>query len=611
MKTKTTVILLLAVCVLAAFLKLMHDRSSGAAKTGDRLLAGSFDDITWIAIEKGGVTNRCEKTRDGWMLAGPVRARADAGRMAAIISSLERARRTGIVTPAQMRARALSLDSYSLGDSPETRLSFGGGAGTRTLLVGRELLGTLYVREEGSPLVVATDSLEIGKISADARDLRDRMVMAGGPERAARLEIALAGGGFLQVARKDGTWVMQQPVKGARLNTRRVNELFREIFGLKAERFVEQAVAVETGLDENQAAVRIGLWLENEGTPRRLFLGKETDGGNAVYAGSPDDRMVFTVRKSFMDAVTIDPRQLRDRALFALDPERVTRLTLREGDKSVEFRRGTNDWFTAEPRRWKADGGRIETILATVVGLSAEEFVDGAATNDFGFGSTNAARSIGMVSGVQERDGGTAAARVLVLGALVDGGKSMYCRFADEDSVAKIPAERLLAVLAQDVSGVAAPGRWVDPLAYWDRTVLEIDPADVTGLSLERRGDKREQNASRDESGVWNAAPPESGKAVPDVAADVMAAGARLRALRFETVSASGLESYGLAPPAARLTFVLRGERGIRKTVLFGFRAGTDGIYAMIQGQDVVFVLPKDLVEKLLRDLVTGVNHGS
>ena len=56
--------------------------------------------------------------------------------------------------------------------------------------------------------------------------------------------------------------------------------------------------------------------------------------------------------------------------------------------------------------------------------------------------------------------------------------------------------------------------------------------------------------------------------------------------------------------PALTLTLGLTGERGIQKSIAMGFRAETDGIFAMVQGQDVVFVLDRKLVEMLTRDLV-------
>ena len=87
-------------------------------------------------------------------------------------------------------------------------------------------------------------------------------------------------------------------------------------------------------------------------------------------------------------------------------------------------------------------------------------------------------------------------------------------------------------------------------------------------------------------------------------------------------VAAADREGYSLEAGKVRLDIwegvVVDRIRLFRKGVLgppifeaeevtVGFRAGSDGVYAMIQGQDMVFVLPKRLVGGLLRDLVSEV----
>ena len=55
------------------------------------------------------------------------------------------------------------------------------------------------------------------------------------------------------------------------------------------------------------------------------------------------------------------------------------------------------------------------------------------------------------------------------------------------------------------------------------------------------------------------------------------------------------------------LTFGLRGEIGIQKSILIGAPSGTNGVYSMIQGQDMVFVLPKTTVDILTNDFLEEV----
>jgi hypothetical protein len=51
----------------------------------------------------------------------------------------------------------------------------------------------------------------------------------------------------------------------------------------------------------------------------------------------------------------------------------------------------------------------------------------------------------------------------------------------------------------------------------------------------------------------------------------------------------------------------LSGEEGIQKNIFIGFKAQTDGVYARIQGQDMLFVIEKTLGDILSRDIVERV----
>ena len=68
---------------------------------------------------------------------------------------------------------------------------------------------------------------------------------------------------------------------------------------------------------------------------------------------------------------------------------------------------------------------------------------------------------------------------------------------------------------------------------------------------------------------------------------------ARMRATRIEVQDPPDLAAYGLDQPLGVVTFTLSGQAdtGIQKTVLVGSEAASDGVYAMLKGQDLVFQL--------------------
>ncbi|MDP2989429.1 MAG: DUF4340 domain-containing protein, partial [Kiritimatiellota bacterium] len=60
---------------------------------------------------------------------------------------------------------------------------------------------------------------------------------------------------------------------------------------------------------------------------------------------------------------------------------------------------------------------------------------------------------------------------------------------------------------------------------------------------------------------------------------------------------------YGLKDPRGSLTFILSGQEGIQKTLVLGEASEDLGVYATVQGQEMVFILPKALADQLLQDI--------
>jgi hypothetical protein len=146
-----------------------------------------------------------------------------------------------------------------------------------------------------------------------------------------------------------------------------------------------------------------------------------------------------------------------------------------------------------------------------------------------------------------------------------------------------------------------------EPLGYRNRTMLSVLPEHVRRIELSLNGES--QAVVRGEDGQWTVEEEDDRDArAPDGEAiqDVLFFVSNLRALRAEEHQPADLDGYGLERPAVSLTLGLSGGDGIRKTLLFGNRAEQGGRFAMVQGQDVVFVMGDGVSERLTRGVVSG-----
>ncbi|MBN1556962.1 MAG: DUF4340 domain-containing protein [Lentisphaerae bacterium] len=585
MTFRTTGRLLAAVCVTAAAVWLVkaHVRSTDErTQRRRRLMTDSLETVNHLLIERGGMQAVCRREPGGWMMERPVRARAADAAIERILSVLESAVRQEVITGVQRRERRLTLRDYGLTE-PRARLVLNGAQGRDELLVGGDapVGDAVYVKLAGHDEVcsVARDILDAVPETLEA--LRDRLVLRGDPLRTRRVDLQRPETGFIQLTYRDGRWWIDQPVT-ARAEDAAVTALLQALYGLRVRSFVWDAPVDEGGtagsedpgrlepygLAPDEARARATVWMRNgEGPGRTLIVGKRAgEAGDTVYAKRRDFDSIVTVSSDILDVLDVSVNALLSRDLFAAPPEAVDEVCFERDDRKLVLRRAPDTgWKIEEPVQWAADDRVVNTVLARLRRLRAADIMAGTA-------ETVAARAAWRV-----RLG--AGKPALLVGPHTNGQTAVWARFENGDG----------PVYMLDANQVAASGISTDPLDFRDRSFLSVKPENVRGLTVWRPAG--EQSVVRNEAGDWMPAEGATGRVDRASVEAVLLTVADLRALRSAGRLDDVKAACGLDAPSAALTLDLSGEAGIRKTVLFGSAAGPGEVYAVIQGQDVVFVL--------------------
>jgi len=354
------------------------------------------------------------------------------------------------------------------------------------------------------------------------------------------------------------------------------------------------------GFHEDEALARISVWMQGDEVGTELVFGKApADAPDAVYVMRRGVDSVYVADREPLKAWLMSAHSMRDLVLFPHPPERIRYLAFDSGAAKVTLiRTDPAGWMIVEPARWRAD----DQILGQYISLLSRIRVQGFAGElpesqwaERGLREPVFTLTLGtnVPARWAEADGDAEAesADVLWVGALTRDGKR-YVKYTHHPMIMEISEETRALLMDQRA----------DPLTYRDRMVLSIPARAVRKLSLQK-GDAV-QGVLPGTQGVWKAASPEHGVVDTEALTDVLLNLANLRALRMEEFNPANLSAYGLSPAAVSLTVDLPAAEGIQKTLLLGFKAKTDGIYAMVQGQDLLFVLPLKTGEMLLRDLV-------
>jgi len=572
-----------------------------------RLIPVAAEDVTAVSIRRGSMDVVCVRGPEGWQIERPIKARADDAALARLVSVFEVLTRQETVTEAQRAARGLSLEDYGLAE-PAATLDILSAKGRHRLAVGGAAVvgDSVYVRLNGESDIVATAGSLLAVTPRTVDDIRDRRLLRGEPFQIARVDLSWSGSS-VRLAREAGRWMVLQPVR-FRADPSVVEHLLQDLFGLGADRFVWDpanetnragAVRVETyGLGADEAALRVGVWVASDEIGQELVVGKPTpDDPDRVFARMRGSDSVFAVKRQLAERCRLALQDLLDRNVFPIQAGDVGRIEVSQGNRSVQLIRGAGDgWSLAEPVKWKADDAILADRVRLFVALKVAAFQEGATRTPDALGFTPPWCSIRLASSAA---GSSPAPERLLISSLPAKDGYVLARFEHADTVFCLPA---------DFAARLGPSP-ADPLAYRDRRMLAIPPEAVSRLSRVRAG--REQTVVRDPAGGWTAVAPPNSAANIEAVTNILAELTALRALRIEYSGPDNPDAYGLNDSATVLTIGVSAGQGIRKSLLMGYRAKTDGIYAMVQGQDVIFVLEKGLVARLTADLAVPTTEGA
>jgi len=602
---KTTVWLLVTTLLLLSGLWLLREHQAARKPSAWRdrpLLSIGPEEATALAIESDGLNLRLERHGADWFLVYPLRARADASAVERVLTLLDMSYVRDAVTAVQRRDRELALEDYGL-ERPRAVFAVETGARREIVLLGDAApLGRyLFAQRKLSDDVLVIEPGILDAIPETIDRLRDHRLVRGRERQVRRVEVQAPGRGFIQLVRHADGWRLHQPL-AAPADEAAVMRLIGSVFKLEAARFYwdmplegadgtgevsPRAYYEASGLAEDVASLRIGIWLEGDDLGQELFFGsRPPDSPDRVYARRRDVASIVEVDASRLEPFAVSHDTLRDRRLFLASPDTVTGLRIEHAGRILDVRYDADGWHIREPVDWLADPAAVRLALAELYALRARGFPAGTASDDLAAAGLDP--PAWRIS-VTYRDGES---RELALGGVVTDDGTRWVTPDGGDSIIAVDNAALAGLLRQGVV----------PLHYRDRTVLELSPGSIWRLA--RESTSATQQVERID-GRWHAADSDRFAVRPGVPDAIVNA---LRLLRAESVKAQNppeLAVYGLEQPPLALTVGLRGDAGIQKTLYFGFLATSGGVYARVRGQDLVFILDRAMVDTLTAPLVT------
>jgi hypothetical protein len=242
---------------------------------------------------------------------------------------------------------------------------------TRSVEFGIDIPGTDIAAAEvsGTDKVLFVPSATLAAMKKGVNDFKSREIFSGSAADLATLDIE-RGRGHLVLAKKAGTWWLQQPVNDLADNNA-ATRLAEELVALRAIDFVGSAD--KENLPTQGLApplFRVSL-ADSKGGRSSVDLGATRSDGNSIYARR--ESQVLTVGNAIVEELSKEASAYRETRLLTPDRASVAGI---EGDfggeKFVFARAGSN---------WSADGKPVtssaaDELLSTLLDLRSKAFLD-------------------------------------------------------------------------------------------------------------------------------------------------------------------------------------------------------------------------------------------
>jgi hypothetical protein len=580
MKSKLTTWMLLTGALLLGGFILVFERGSETSRQQEQRTRTVFnvypDSLDKILLERGGVQIECIKVGGVWRLSKPVDAPVDTALIEKMIAGMTRVERGELISGDTLKERSLTPADYGF-DEPRARISFKNSRGTFTWLIGRDapLGNMLYVMSVDSGDIISAPQTLLDLVPQDPSWIRGRILFSGEISMVRGLDLRRESG-FLQL-RQSGknNWLMRQPHTG-RADLQAVHALIEKLFSARIKHFITDEKTDLTVYGLEKPAIALTLFTQGEHT-QTLMIGKTVpENPDERYAKRVENDSVFTVSSIWAAELEIDAGRLRSRRLTNLQSNRILSVKLTRGEQQVEMVKSNGLWQITSPARWNTDPERVNELIRSLTEAPVQEFFD--APTD--------AQSMRIKNALWEAVLATPDQTCTLRFSAPDTNDVRLVRSNDEPLLYAVPANTVREPFA-------------DPLFYRNRTVLEINPSSISQITV--HSETGEETVCKSADGSFISKTP--GRPVVTTAlTDLVWLLNDFQVERYETFNPDSLDPYGLNTPQTKLTVTLEGTNAIGHVVLVGSET-EDGFFAMLQGQNTVFVLSKKTVEVLTRNL--------
>lgn len=456
---------------------------------------------------------------------------------------------------------------------------------TRILLVGKPLAENpmmRYAMLEGgtNPAVFAVSDAAVKMADQPALFWLERNLLQLDPTKIARIEIQGQNKDAVALVKDDkGNWKPENATFP--LDKPTVGNLLFNAASPPVVRLADYGPAVkwaDYGLDS--PAFTITTVGSGEKPERHTIqLGKEEATGER-FVRIDNGPAVGVISGATNSALARGKLELIDRTLLTFDPQQLTAIARKIGDKDFQLDQAGLGWEVTKPSKFKADTPSIEELLGQLASLQATKVAAYDPKDRKPFGLDAPAATITLKVGLEKPED-----KVLLLGKPVDAAKPNGARYASIET----KGEATVGVLPEALANRLMQ----EPIRFKDKSLAKFIDADKIVVV---RGDRKFTVSKV--NGTWKLTEPANAEAEQAELDELIDAAAKLRADTIVAEKPGDLKPFGLEAPSAKLQF-FSGDKEVLSLLLGSKEKEGNRIHGKLEKGDLVVLFDVPMSNRL------------
>ena len=493
MKARTTLILLVVVVAIGAYIKFYESKrpnTEEAARQEKNVVNLSREKLDGIVIQNGDEKIELKRSGNKWRLEAPIKDQADSAAIDNLINDIENWRKTATIPAREIAANKNQLNEYGL-SKPKLRLKLVGADMPGEILFGKDaaLEGQLYVRLGNSNNVfIAAQTLK-NDVSKKAEDFRDRKLTELTTAQIARAVLKTPAG-EIELIKRNEYWQIVKPLQ-ARGDNQKIGDLLAQVTNARIQQFIadDRGDLHAYGLAEPRGSLTIFKQDDKQGQMLQIG-GVPEKNKDQLYVRFLPRGAVYTLPNKLQEILNTVPNDLRDRHLVRIETNILDRITIEgTGKPKLILARKGEAWTIASGNNQPANSDEARRLINTLNNEQVVKFVEDTAANLAKYGLDKPPTQLTFSSFASENTAETAAGEhpFLTLSFGKVEGDQVYARVGEEPFVVAVKRSLLDNI-------------WTDPLQWQERAIFKFKPEEIHRLSIVT---DREQSLVRTGKNDW------------------------------------------------------------------------------------------------------------